>query len=162
MPALAALSRRLILSAVLSAGLAAAGCAQGPDVGSVAIRPIPPGQARIWIYRNFVPSESLNLAQVMINGAVAGYAEPGGGAFYRDVPPGHYRVSVPSYGRDFDQTANFDLAPGEQAYVKIDTLNAWTTGGDLSSFKRDTFYARLMNPRLAQGEVANSRFYGGN
>ncbi len=156
------LSRRLLLAAAALAAFTAGGCAHGPSVASATIPPIPPGKARIWIYRNFDPSESLNVARVSINGAFAGYAEPGGGAFYRDLPPGRYHVAVGSYGIDTDQSSNVELAAGQEAYVRIETLNAWTTGGDLNSFKRDTFYARLAPARLARAEIASVRFYGGS
>ena len=156
------LSRRLLLATAAFAALTASGCARGPTVASATIPPIPPGAARIWIYRNFDPSESLNVAPVSINGAFAGYAQPGGGAFYRDVRPGRYHVAVASYGIDTDQSSNVELAARQEAYIRIETLNAWTTGGDLNSFKRDTFYARLAPPRLARAEIAGVRYYGGS
>ncbi len=156
------MSRRLLLVAAALAALTAGGCARGPTVASATIPPIPPGEARIWIYRNFDPSESLNIAPVSINGVFAGYAQPGGGAFYRDLPPGRYHIAVASYGIDSDQSSNVELAAGQEAYVRIETLNAWTTGGDLSSFKRDTFYARLAPAALARAEIAGVRYYGGS
>lgn len=154
--------RPLLRAVLVFAALAASGCAQTSPVASVVVPPVPPGEARIWIYRSFDPSESLNVATVSINGAVTGYAQPGGGAFYRDVPPGQYHVSVQSYGVDFNQSSNIDLSAGQDAYVKIETLNAWTTQGDLDFFKRDTFYARLVPPQLARVEIASSRYYGGS
>jgi Protein of unknown function (DUF2846) len=154
--------RRSLMAALVLACLAASGCAQPPTVGAAIVAPMPPGEARIWVYRSFDPSESLNLATVAINGALAGYAQPGGGAFYRDVPPGRYHITVQSYGVDFNQSSNVDLAAGQVAYVKIETLNAWTTQGDLDSFKRDTFYARLVPAQLARVEIAGSRYYGGS
>lgn len=157
-----ALSRRSLLAGAAVAALAASGCAQTSAVGSVAIPPVTPGQARIWVYRDYQPSESLNLAAVTINGTSAGYAQPGGGAFYRDLPPGHYHIAVESYGTDFGQSSDVDLAAGQEAYVKIESLDAWTTGGDLSSFKRDTFYARLIPAQLARAEIAHVTFYGGS
>jgi len=36
----------------------------------VAETPIPPGQGRIWVYRNWLPSESLNLANIEVNGVL--------------------------------------------------------------------------------------------
>ena len=102
------------------------------------------------------------MAAVSINGATAGYAQPGGGAFYRDVPPGNYRISVDSYGKDTDQTANIDLAAGQQAYVKIESLRAWTSAGDESEIERDTFYARQVEPQLALAEMASTTYYGGS
>ncbi|HEY1301500.1 MAG TPA: DUF2846 domain-containing protein [Stellaceae bacterium] len=152
---------RVLGPAALLAALAAAGCSSATAVDAASIPPVPPGKARIWVYRSFNPSESRNLATVLINGAVTGYAQPAGGAFYRDVVPGRYHIAVESFGRDTDQSSNVDLAAGQEAFVKIETLNAWTTSGDLGSFKRDTFYARLADPRIARTEVAHSTFDGG-
>jgi hypothetical protein len=152
---------RLALMAALGL-IATGGCARNPTVQSAAIPAIPPGDARIWIYRAFIPSDSLNIAQVSINGALAGYAQAAGGAFYRDVAPGPYHVAVESYGRDFNQSANLALAAGQQAYIRIESLSDWTSGGDLTSFKRDTFYARLVDPDRGRAEVERSTFDGGS
>jgi hypothetical protein len=68
--------------------LIAAGCAQPTATVPVVAPPIPSGQARVWFYRPWEPSESLNLALIDMNGSYVGAAE-NGSAFYRDVPPGH-------------------------------------------------------------------------
>jgi hypothetical protein len=150
-----------VFQGVLS--LVIAGCAQPALTSAVVVPSIPSGEARIWIYRDYQPSESLNMAAVTINGAGAGYAQAGGGAFYRDVPPGHYHVAVASYGTDFGQSSNIDLAAGEEAYVEIQSLSAWETNGDdVGGFKRDTFYARLVPAQLARAKIAHSPFYGGS
>ena len=60
-----------------------AGCARNPTVGSVSVAPILPGEARLWFYRVYLPSETLNMTKVTMNGVYAGYAQLGG-AFYRD------------------------------------------------------------------------------
>jgi hypothetical protein len=151
-----------MLAGAAGLALAVGGCAHGPTVASAVIPPLPPGRARIWIYRDYIPSDSLNMAAVSINGATAGYAQPGGGAFYRDVPPGRYHLTVDSYGKDTDQSANIDLAAGQQAYVKIESLRAWTSAGDESEIERDTFYARQVEPQLALAEMASTTYYGGS
>jgi hypothetical protein len=152
--------RRLLLVAVAVAILA--GCARSPTVGSIAPPPIPVGQARIWVYRVYLPSDTLNMTKVTMNGVYAGYAQLGG-AFYRDVPPGIYHIEVNSYGRDFNQSTNVALVPGQEAYVKIDSLDSWSTiiGAGFVA-KRDTFYARLMLPQIARFEMAQSFYDGGS
>ena len=144
--------------------LATVSCAEPSPTSAVAIPSIPPGEARIWVYRDYQPSESLNLAAVTINDASAGYAQPAGGAVYRDVPPGHYHIAVASYGTDTGQYSDIDLAAGEEAYVQIQSLSAWATGGgdDVGGFRRDTFYARLIPAEVARAQIAHSRFYGGS
>jgi hypothetical protein len=151
--------RWLLFAAALFVGAAAIAYADPPAARP---GPIPPGDARIWIYRDYEPSESLNMTAVSINGRVTGYAQPGGGVFYRDVPPGRYLVTVASYGRDTGQATRLDLAAGQEAYVKIESLRSWSSsGGDVTSIERDTFYARPIPPRLARAEMAHVRYYGG-
>ena len=119
--------------------------------------PVPAGQARIWFYRDWEPSESLNLANIDVNGTY--YASvANGSAFYRDVPPGHYHIAPVSYNRDFNQDRNVDLAPGQQVYIKIVSLESWGVSVSGSrTFRRDTFYAWLIPPEVAQVEIARDR-----
>jgi hypothetical protein len=90
------------------------GCASLPPTGSVTIPLIPAGMARAWFYRDDEPYISLDRPYVRMNGAIVGISEPGG-AFYRDVPPGQYYVTVDSYGRDANQFPYATLVPGETA-----------------------------------------------
>jgi hypothetical protein len=154
--------RRLLLLAAMFLMMATAGTlADTAAPTSTPVPPIPPGHARIWIYRDYEPSESLNMTAVSINGAVTGYAQPGGGVFYRDVPPGRYLVSVESYGRDTNQSTNLLLAASQVAYIKIESLRAWSSTGERTSIERDTFYARLVAPQLARVEMEHIPYYGG-
>ncbi len=144
-----------------------AGCLQPPprpaaSAPVAAVAPLAAGMARIWFYRDFEPSVSLNLAAVSLNGALAGYAQPDGSVFYRDVPAGHYHITVASVGTDFNQAKDVDLAPGQEAYAKILGEDAWqSTGGDTSSFHRDTFYVSLVPPQIARVELAAHPLGGG-
>jgi hypothetical protein len=104
--------------------LAAASCTQLPATSAVEIPPIPPGAARLWFYRDYEPSETLARPYVRLNEQVAGISEPGG-AFYRDVAPAHYSITVDSAGRDVNQFAEVDLAAGAQAYAKVLSLRSW-------------------------------------
>ena len=139
-----------------------AGCARNPIVGSVSVPPIPEREARLWFYRLYDPSETLNMTEISMNGAYAGYAQLGG-AFYRNVPPGVYHIEVESYGRDVDQSTNVALAAGQEAYVRVESLRSWATNyGIGTTIGRDTFYARLILPQTARVEIAQSFFDGGN
>jgi hypothetical protein len=139
-----------------------AACARNPPVGAVALLPIPAGEARVWFYRVYLPSETLNMTRVTMNGVYAGYAQLGG-AFYRDVPPGVYHVEVESFGRDFNQSTNVALVPGQEAYVRVDSLRSWATmPGFGFTAGRDTFYARLIPNQLARSEISQSFFDGGS
>ena len=135
--------------------LIAASCVAPP--APVVAPSIPPGQARVWFYRPYEPSETFNLARIEMNGGYVGAVE-NGAAFYRDVPPGHYHIAPESFGRDVNQDQNVDLAPSEQVYVKIVSLDSW--GMSVSGCKncaRDAFYAWRIPPEIAQGEIARDR-----
>ena len=104
-------------------------------------------------------------AQQAVTAAVSIPPIPAGEAriwFYRDVPPGHYLVTVQTVGIDTNQTANFELAPAQEAYVKIVSLPSWDTGGDRNEWERPTFYAWLIPNQVAQADVAHLSFYGGS
>ena len=95
-----------------------ASCAQLPPTSSVVIPPIPAGAARIWIYRNDGPYEAQQTPFARLNGRVTGVVQPNG-ALYRDVPPGHYSVTVDSYGVPYpNQFVEFNLCAGQEAFVK--------------------------------------------
>jgi hypothetical protein len=96
-----------------------------------------------------------------LNEQVAGISEPGG-AFYRDVAPTHYSVTVDSAGRDVDQFADVDLAEGQEAYAKILSLRSWLAEDCGPWGGCDTFYVRLMPADPARADIASSPFYGGN
>ena len=136
--------------------LITAGCADPPTPPQVpaAAPPVSAGQARIWFYRNWQPSESLNLANINVNESYFG-SIANGSVFYRDVSPGHYHIAPQSYGQDFNQDKDVDLAPGQQLYVKILSSQSWD--GACRDCVRDTFYAWLIPPQVAQGEIARAR-----
>jgi hypothetical protein len=136
------------------------GCAHPAVTASVSIPPIPAGDARIWFYRDYEPYADKGRPAVAINGGNVGIAELGG-AFYRDVVPGSYHATVETYGVDVNQSAHFDLAPGQEAYVKIVSLPSWAEEGDIHSFERPTYYAWLIPEETARPDVAHLAFYGG-
>ena len=141
--------------------LAITGCAQMAATSSVNIPPIPAGGSRIWFYRAADVYTGKGLPAIAANGGYVGQAELGG-AFYRNVPPGHYLVTVQTVGVDLNQSANFDLSPGQEAYVRIVSLPSWDTGGDRNEWARPTFYAWLIPNQVAQADVARLSFYGGS
>ena len=73
------------------------GCGQLPPTSAVVIPPVPGGAARIWIYRNDYQYEPRDTPYVWLNGRITGVIQPNA-AFYRDVPPAQYTVTVDSYG----------------------------------------------------------------
>jgi hypothetical protein len=139
--------------------IASYGCAAPPTGSAAAIAaPVPPGKGRVWIYRDYEPSETLGRPYVRLNGAIAGISEPGG-SFYRDVQPGSYSVTVDSVGRDVYQFVDLTVAPATTAFVKIESARLWES--DLS-YRADTFYTRVMPSETAGPELARTRFFGGS
>jgi len=162
----AAIGRRVRLRRVATAAAAAmlfatTNCAQPAMIGSVGIPPIPTGEARIWVYRDYEPYAGKGLPAVFANGGYIGRAQLGG-AFYRDVAPDQYRITVETYGADVNQAADFDLAPGRTAYVKIVSNPSWVAYGLESQIERPTFYAWLIPNEAAQADLEKLAFYGGN
>jgi hypothetical protein len=100
--------------------LIATGCVQPPAMAAAAPQ-IPAGEARIWFYQYYETNHAYSPAlipTVFANGIYVGPAPPRT-VFYRDVPPGHYDMMVPnSFGFEYG-SAHFDLAAGQQAFVKI-------------------------------------------
>ena len=148
-------SKRLLWAGGLM--LIAAGCADPamPEAPAAA-PPVPAGYARIWFFRDWEPSESLNLANIDVNGSYFG-SVANGGVFYRDVTPGHYHLTPQSYGQDFNQDQDVDLAPAQQVYCRVASLRSWEEGGDVAVFERDTFYIRLVPPESAQTTIVRNR-----
>jgi len=135
------------------------GCSQVLPTSAAVIPPIPAGGARIWIYRNDGPYESQDRPYLRFNGQVAGISEPNG-AFYRDLPPGHYTVSVDSYGVPYpNQFAQLDLGAGQEAFVKVLSMRERVGGGDSIS-SRALFFTQLVPAEAAQAAIAVTPFYG--
>ncbi len=156
-PRLSSFAAALVLFAAVNAD------AQQPTTSSVVIPPIPPGQARVWIYRGSQPASPLNYPEmepIMLNGVRVGF-ETLGRAFYRNVPPGHYVIAAPSFTDNLDpsQTATVDLAAGREAYARLEVLG-WPNGGGENMVNE--YYVRLMPPQAGQTAVAQLAFLGGN
>jgi hypothetical protein len=155
---------RLLSSAaaafVLLAGLNAD--AQSPARSSVVIPPIPPGQARIWVYSGSQPTSPFNyprMEAITLNGSNVGYEQLGQG-FYRNVAPGHYVIAAPSFlALDPSQSATVDLAAGQEAYLKLDGLG-WPNGGGENTVVE--YYVRLMPPQSARTAVAQLAYLSGD
>ena len=155
MPTNLVLSKWLRRAAVAALGLLTISCATPARTAAVAAPPIPPGQARIWFYRLWEPSISVNVANVALNGAPAGSVPAYGPGLYRDVPPGRYQISVQSYSAVRDQSKAVDVAPGQVVFVKIQVDNDESASGDLNSFRRDNFYVQFVPAELARAEIAS-------
>src|SRR5712692_7606626 len=154
-------SRWLLRAGAAILLLAAAGCTMAPAQTASSLPQIPPQQARIWFYRDLSPNGTQARPYLRLNGAIVAISEPGG-SFYRDVPPGHYHITVDTYGVDYNQTRDVDLLPGQEVFAKVVSNDNWVDyggGGDMGggSFHRDTFYVWAIAPPLAHREMGYTR-----
>ncbi len=133
--------------------LSAAACATplAPQIAAP-----PPGQARIWFYRLWDPSESRNFANMDLNGVYVGAVEPGG-AFYCDVAPGVYHIVPQNQYLDYNQSTNVAVVPGEQVFIAVLDLPSWANAVSGSQWyvHRDAWYARLVPPQYALAQIVN-------
>jgi hypothetical protein len=140
--------------------LVLASCAQLPPTSSVVIPPIPAGAARIWIYRNDGPFEAQQTPFARFNDRVTGVVQANG-ALYRDVPPGHYSVTVDSYGVPYpNQFVEFNLGAGQEAFVQVLSMLE-KVGGEFGVGSRARFFTQLVPADAARAAIANTPFYGG-
>ena len=130
-------------------------------VTTASAQALPAGQppvARIWIYHELNPNESMAQPYVRIDGAVIGASAPGT-AFYRDLPAGRHQISVESYVDDGNQIKIVDLVPGSQVYAKIVPFGDIVQGGGEfgGGYHRNTYYLWLYPPELAQPAIARGQ-----
>ena len=138
-----------------------AGCSRLPPTSSVMIPPVPAGESRIWLYRNEGTYESHETPYFRLNGQPVGISEPNA-ALYRDVPPGHYTVSVDSYGVPYpNQFANFDISAGQEIFIKVVSMRERVGGGGDNGFGfRAIFYTWLIPADAARPEISGIPYYG--
>ena len=145
---------------LLSAGvllIATAGCAPPPSAAPYLAAPIPAGMARIWFYRDANPNDLLAEAYIRLNGRIVGVTEPGA-AFYRDVAPGSYHISVDSYVEDPHNERDAALAPGTETYAKVLPLDTFVQGVGAvgGGYRRNNFVVWLYPPVAARPSIAHS------
>jgi hypothetical protein len=136
--------------------LIAVGCAL-PWAAVNAAPQTPSGKARIWFYRGYEPPTGganyspASIPTIAANGSYIGTA-PSGSVLYRDLPPGRYDITIPNPGGFQHQSANFDLLPGQQAFVKI----VLTRGNNSKPWQYwSGFGAFLVPEQIAQAEIPN-------
>ena len=151
--------RRSRVAGIVGLLAALIACAPMPPTSAVVIPPVPADMARVWFYREDMPNETPQRPYVRMNGAIVGISEDGG-AFYRDVPPGQYYVTVDSYGVDINQFPHIALAAGQTMYLQIIGSKYWASGG-ATEWARPTFYVWVMPNDVGGPAVAGSPFYPG-
>jgi hypothetical protein len=134
--------------------LALAGCTppEKAATSQAQVRPLEPGMARVWFFRQTDPvSGNVEAGSPIIyaNGAPVGQIEQGT-AFFHNFPPGKYRFTVQPFGTPTREHDTLQLAPGMQAYVQVQWEANWEakrTGGGSS------FTVLTSSPEVAQQYV---------
>jgi len=150
------------LTGVCAVFLALAACTPMEAQSPAAVRSVAANAARIWFYQDGAPSDGIGVAQIRLNGVPAGLTQTNS-SFYRDVPAGHYHVSLDNPVDDIDQTADIDVAPGQQAYIKIAVLDNWamSSSSQRGGGSHTTFYIWPMPATVGNAAVAHLPVYGG-
>ncbi len=150
-PAAAITTRRTLLGA--APGLAAAAlltaCATGTRIADMGgqIQPARAGMGRVWFYRSASPVGSAVQPTIYLNGQAVGRSMPNG-AFYRDLPPGDYRVTTTT---EVERQLTFTLSPGEERFVRTFVMPGFFVGH---------VGAELVEPAEGREDVATKAFTG--
>jgi hypothetical protein len=135
--------------------LALAACAAEPvptfDQVGARLPPPPANTARIFVYRDFEPYQSLEWVAVFFNGATVGAVGPGK-VFLRDVAPGTYTIEAKSEGLWPEQAKTVTVQPGQTVYAKVTSFKSLNPTGNRQS-AISTFVVVLMDPVTARREI---------
>jgi len=123
--------------------------------------PLPPGMARLVLYRPLEYYTTNAMTMAYLNGTPVGITQ-NGGVFYRDVAPGQYDISVDSPGPYPNQFKSVVVGAGNVVYARIGTLPkapcpSRFIGGDCMT---DTFIVTIVDPVMGFQEVHGLRYLG--
>lgn len=113
--------------------------------------PPPANTARIFVYRDFEPYQSLEWVRVFFNGATVGAVGPGK-VFLRDVAPGTYTIEPKSEGLWPEQAKTVTVEPGQAVYAKVTSFKSVNPTGNRQA-EISTFVVVLMDPAVARREI---------
>ncbi|MGO8917342.1 MAG: hypothetical protein ACLQJR_15655 [Stellaceae bacterium] len=147
---MAKVGKRLFLLLALALG-SCAGQAPTFDEVAATVPPVPAGAARIVLYRDFEPYQSLSWVPVFLNGKTIGAVGPGH-VIMRDEPPGTYRLEAKSEGLWPDQVKTVTAAAGETIYAKITSFKGLDPGAD-GGGTMTTFVLILVDPAAGRREI---------
>lgn len=158
------MSNPLIRALILSGALGLAACAGGGEppgarFAQVAaqIPPVPPDRVRFFFYRDYSLYNSDQRPTITLNGQPVAIAEIGG-VSYRDVAPGTYVISVPYSAIYPNKDKAVTAAGGQTVYAKIQS-EKYEQNVTLLDYQPDIFVVVLVDPALAQQEIASKRYF---
>ena len=139
--------------------LALAACAgEQPTFDQVAAR-LPPASAntaRIFVYREFQPYQSLEWVPVFLNGVTVGAVGPGK-VILRDVAPGTFTIEAKSEGLWPEQVKTVAVQAGQTIYAKITSFKGLNPTVNRPA-ELVAFVVVLMDPATAQREIGPLRY----
>ena len=150
-----AMKFRGFLSVCALAALSACGIAPQP---STSLSPPAADKARLYFYRDANVYDGLLWTDVSLNGQPVGASAPGT-VFYRDVPPGIYRIEARSEKLYPDQNKTVVVKPGTTTFVKIQTQPYWGQSG--RQWVGNTFVVAIVNPAVARDQIEYLRLTPG-
>lgn len=141
--------RRSMLACLCLFALVGCPAQPGGTAAPAPVAALAPGMARIWVLRQ-PSSPGGNIAasdpMVYVDGAPLARS-PEGTAFYHDLQPGTYRLTVQPYGTPTNYIDTLQLSPGTEAYVQVEPVPNWEIG---STSGGGSFIVATMSPQEAQ------------
>jgi hypothetical protein len=122
--------------------------------------PASPSLARLYFYRTVESNQVTRWTSVWLNDAKAGDLGENS-YFFRDVPPGTYKVGVSSDVPYQDQYHDVTVTPNSTIFIRVFNVPGYgiqVNGGGLNSppsiYAPSVFGNRAMDPAVAQHEMA--------
>lgn len=144
--------KRIILLALLAVTIVA-----GSALAQTFPGPSTPTQARIYFYRTAdIANQVVRWTGVFINDQKVGNLDAST-YFYRDVPPGSYRISVSSDVPYQDQYQNITVAANSTTFVRVFNVPGYgvqiSTGVPPQVYWPSVFGNRVTDPAAAQAAM---------
>ncbi|HZB90126.1 MAG TPA: hypothetical protein VE397_01715 [Stellaceae bacterium] len=139
---------------VLITALLTAGCADAPRFDQVSAQ-VPPvdGRARLFVYRTYDLSQSLQWVPVSVNGTGIGGVGPGH-VVVCYLPPGTYTIDARSEGLWPDQAKTVAVAAGQDVYAEIGSFEGLDPTDESGAGMESTFVVMLEDTAAGRSAIA--------
>lgn len=148
------MARALLRLLALNMALLMAGCADAPRLYQVSAQ-LPPldGRARLFVYRIYNLSQSLEWVPVSVNRTGIGGVGPGH-VLVCYLPPGTYTIDARSEGLWPNQTKTVAVAAGQDIYAEIGSFRGLNPTDSSGSGVLSTFVVMLRDTATGERAVA--------
>jgi hypothetical protein len=127
-----------------------------PALVPAAMQPGNPALSRLYFFRDYDASGTMQWTSVFLNGKPVGTLGQGG-YFYRDVTPGTYTITVRSEGIHSDQFATATVPRHGTVFVQVYSIDFYAAQSISSPFSYNgpaTFADDVVAPKLAMARMA--------